>query len=142
MIAICVDFEIDPTNLDAFLSLIQKNASESVANEVGCHQLDIPQNPTKIFLMSFMMMQPLLICINNQAIVLNSIKQRVRWSCRNQFVCCKKSITDIGCSAAKSVATKIRNFLLYIALQKCVRTKAVLRRYFFRTSIIQLNVVR
>ena len=53
MIAICVDFEIDPTNLDAFLSLIQKNASESVANEVGCHQFDIlqdPQNPTKIFL--------------------------------------------------------------------------------------------
>ena len=53
MIAICVDFEIDPTNLDAFLSIIQKNASESVANEVGCHQFDIlqdPQNPTKIFL--------------------------------------------------------------------------------------------
>ena len=53
MIAICVDFEIDPTNLDAFLSIIQKNASESVANEVGCHQFDITQdteNPTKIFL--------------------------------------------------------------------------------------------
>ena len=53
MIAICVDFEIDPTNLDAFLSIIQKNASESVANEVGCHQFDMlqdPQNPTKIFL--------------------------------------------------------------------------------------------
>ena len=53
MIAICVEFEIDPTNLDAFLSIIQKNASESVANEVGCHQFDIlqdPQNPTKIFL--------------------------------------------------------------------------------------------
>ena len=53
MIAICVDFEIDPTNLDAFLSIIQKNASESVVYEVGCHQFDIlqdPQNPTKIFL--------------------------------------------------------------------------------------------
>ena len=53
MIAICVDFEIDPTNLDAFLSIIQKNASESLANEVGCYQFDILQdlqNPTKIFL--------------------------------------------------------------------------------------------
>ena len=53
MIAICVDFEIDPTKFDAFLSIIQKNASESVANEVGCYQFDILQdlqNPTKIFL--------------------------------------------------------------------------------------------
>ena len=53
MIAICVDFEIVPTKFDVFFSIIQKNASESVANEVGCHQFDIlqdPQNPTKIFL--------------------------------------------------------------------------------------------
>ena len=53
MIAICGDFEIDPTKFDVFFSIIQKNASESVANEVGCHQFDImqdPHNPTKIFL--------------------------------------------------------------------------------------------
>ena len=110
-----------------------------VINSTSCKTRKTQQ---RYSFMSFMMMQPLLICINNQAIILNSIKQAVRWSCRNQFVCCKKSITDIGCSAAKSVATKIRNFLLYIALQKCVRTKAVLQRYFFRTSIIHLNVVK
>jgi len=53
MLAVCVDFEIDPESLDAFLPIMQKNASDSLANEVGCHQFDItqdPQNPTKIFL--------------------------------------------------------------------------------------------
>ena len=53
MLAVCVDFEIDPASLDAFLTIMQKNASDSLANEVGCHQFDIaqdPQNPIKIFL--------------------------------------------------------------------------------------------
>ena len=53
MLAVCVDFEIDPESLDAFLPIMQKNASDSLANEVGCHQFDItqdPQSPTKIFL--------------------------------------------------------------------------------------------
>ena len=53
MLAVCVDFEIDPASLDAFLTIMQKNASDSLANEVGCHQFDITQdlqNPTKIFL--------------------------------------------------------------------------------------------
>ena len=53
MLAVCVDFEVDPASLDAFLPLMQKNAAESLANETGCRQFDItqdPQNPTKIFL--------------------------------------------------------------------------------------------
>jgi len=53
MLAVCVDFEIDLASLDAFLTIMQKNASDSLANEVGCHQFDITQdlqNPTKIFL--------------------------------------------------------------------------------------------
>ena len=53
MLAVCVDFEVDPASLDAFLPLMQKNAAESLANETGCHQFDItqdPQNPTKLFL--------------------------------------------------------------------------------------------
>ena len=53
MLAVCVDFEIDLASLDAFLTIMEKNASDSLANEVGCHQFDItqdPQNPTKIFL--------------------------------------------------------------------------------------------
>ena len=53
MLAVCVDFEIDPASLDAFLTIMQKNAADSLANEVGCHQFDITQdlqNPTKIFL--------------------------------------------------------------------------------------------
>ena len=52
MLAIFVYFEIDPASLAAFLPLMQKNAAESLANEAGCHQFDItqdPQNPTKIF---------------------------------------------------------------------------------------------
>ena len=53
MLAVCVDFEIDPASLDAFLTVIRNNTSDSLANEVGCHQFDITQdseNPTKIFL--------------------------------------------------------------------------------------------
>ena len=53
MLAICVDFEIDLSSLDAFLTIMKKNASDSLANEIGCHQFDIAQdqqNPTKIFL--------------------------------------------------------------------------------------------
>ena len=53
MLAVCVDFEVDPANLYAFLTIMQKNAADSLANEVGCHQFDItqdPDNPTKIFL--------------------------------------------------------------------------------------------
>ena len=53
MFAVCVNFEIDLASLDAFLTIMEKNASDSPANEFGCHQFDIaqdPQNPTKIFL--------------------------------------------------------------------------------------------
>ena len=53
MLAVCVDFEIDPESLDAFLSIVKKNASDSLVNEIGCHQFDItqdPQGPTNIFL--------------------------------------------------------------------------------------------
>ena len=53
MLAVCVDFEVDLASLDAFLTITQKNAADSLANEVGCHQFDItqdPENPTKIFL--------------------------------------------------------------------------------------------
>jgi len=53
VLAVCVDFEVDLASLDAFLTILQKNASDSLANEVGCHQFDItqdPQNPTKLFL--------------------------------------------------------------------------------------------
>ena len=53
MLAVCVDFEIDPESLDSFLLSIQRNAAGSLENEVGCHQFDITQdlqNPTKIFL--------------------------------------------------------------------------------------------
>ena len=53
MLAVCVDFEIEPASLDSFLTFMKKNASETLANEVGCHQFDITQdshNPTKIFL--------------------------------------------------------------------------------------------
>ena len=53
MLAVCVDFEIDPACLDEFLPIMRKNAAASLANEAGCHQFDItqdPQAPTKIFL--------------------------------------------------------------------------------------------
>ena len=56
MLAVCVDFEIHPASLDVFLPIMQKNTSDSLANEVGCFQFDITQDarrPTKIFLYEF-----------------------------------------------------------------------------------------
>ena len=53
MLAVCVDFEIDPASLDVFLPVMHKNTPDSLANEVGCHQTDItqdPHSPSKIFL--------------------------------------------------------------------------------------------
>ena len=56
MLAVCLDFEIDPKSLYAFLPIMQKNASDSLANVLGCHQLDVtqdPQSPKKVFLCEF-----------------------------------------------------------------------------------------
>ena len=50
MLAVCVDFEINPASLAAFLPLMHKNAAESLANKASCHQFDITQDPVKIFL--------------------------------------------------------------------------------------------
>lgn len=53
MLAVCVDFGIDPASLDAFLCSMQRNASASLTNEVGCQPFDFSQdsqNPAKIFL--------------------------------------------------------------------------------------------
>ena len=53
MLAVCVDFEIDPVCLDEFMPIMRINAAASLANEAGCHQFDITQDlqtPTKIFL--------------------------------------------------------------------------------------------
>ena len=53
MLAVCVDFEIEPARLDEFMPIMRRNAAASLANEAGCHQFDItqnPQTPSKIFL--------------------------------------------------------------------------------------------
>ena len=53
MLAVYVDFGIDPESLDAFSLSIQWSASDSLENEVDCNQFDITQdrqNPSKIFL--------------------------------------------------------------------------------------------
>ena len=44
MLAVCVDFEIDLASLDAFMTIMKKNASDSSANEAGSHQFDIAQD--------------------------------------------------------------------------------------------------
>ena len=46
--AVCVNFEIDPVSLEVFLPIMRKNASVSLANEVGCHQFDVSQDRKKL----------------------------------------------------------------------------------------------
>ena len=132
MITICVDFEIDSATLDLFLPIMQKNATEPLANEVSCHQFDIlkdPQNPIKIF--PYELYDDAVASeLHDQAgIILNSINQASSKMVISESVrFLKKSIIDIGRSAAKSALTKISNFLLHSATQKGVNTKVVLRR--------------
>ncbi len=48
-----VEFDVDPSSLDAFMSLIDINARASVADEPGCYQFDVMQtldDPNKIVL--------------------------------------------------------------------------------------------
>ena len=98
MFAVCVDFEIDLASLDAFLTIMEKNESDSLANEVGCHQFDIAQdqkNQKRYFFMSFMMMRPLLSCIKRQAIISNSMMQSGEWLIKNRSVCLRKLTTNL-----------------------------------------------
>ena len=48
-----VEFDVDPSCLDTFMSLIDINARASVADEPGCYQFDVMQtldDPNKIVL--------------------------------------------------------------------------------------------
>ena len=45
MLVVHVEFGIDPAYLDQFLSLMQRNARDSLALEPGCHQFDVTQDP-------------------------------------------------------------------------------------------------
>ena len=53
MFVVCVEFEIVPSQLENFIGAMRKNAAQSFADEAGCRQFDIcqdPQNPDIIFL--------------------------------------------------------------------------------------------
>ena len=53
MYVVCVEFEIVPSQLESFIGAMRKNAAQSFADEAGCQQFDIcqdPQNPDNIFL--------------------------------------------------------------------------------------------
>ena len=41
MIAVCVTFDIDPKQMDAFLPLMHAQAGNSLTNEAGCHRFDV-----------------------------------------------------------------------------------------------------
>ena len=113
MFAVCVDFEIDLASLDAFLTIMERNASDSLANEVGCHQFDIAQDrktQQKSFFMSFMMTQSLLSCIKRQAIISNSMMQSAEWLIKNRSVCFRKLTNNLGLNARKFVLSTIKMF--------------------------------
>lgn len=44
MFAVCVEFQVKPEQLDAFLPLMRENAAASVRDEPGCHQFDVVQS--------------------------------------------------------------------------------------------------
>ena len=44
MIAVVVNLEVKPDQIDAFLPLMMENARASVEAEPGCHQFDVSQS--------------------------------------------------------------------------------------------------
>ena len=53
MFVVCVEFQIEPGQTDAFLAAVRKNAEQSFNQEVGCQQFDVCQDrqiPNSIFL--------------------------------------------------------------------------------------------
>jgi len=41
MIAVCVTFDIEPGQMDAFLPLMHAQATNSLVGEPGCHRFDV-----------------------------------------------------------------------------------------------------
>ena len=53
MIVVCVEFEIDPCQIDVFLAAVRTNAEQSFNQEMGCQQFDVCQDrnsPSSVFL--------------------------------------------------------------------------------------------
>ena len=53
MFVVCVEFQIEPVQTDAFLAAVRKNAEQSFHQEVGCQQFDVCQDkqfPNSVFL--------------------------------------------------------------------------------------------
>ena len=53
MLVVCVEFEIEPGQLDVFMAAVPTNAEQSFHQEVGCQQFDVCQDkqfPNSVFL--------------------------------------------------------------------------------------------
>ena len=53
MFVVCVEFEVEPGQIDVFMAAVRKNAVESFKQEVGCQQFDVcqdRQSPNYLFL--------------------------------------------------------------------------------------------
>ena len=53
MFVVYAEFEVVPSKLENFIGAMRKNAAQSFADEAGCQQFDIcqdPQNPNTMYL--------------------------------------------------------------------------------------------
>ena len=53
MFVVCVEFEIEPGQIDVFMAAVRTNAEQSFNQEVGCQQFDVCQDtqfPNSVFL--------------------------------------------------------------------------------------------
>ena len=44
MLVVCVEFEIEPSQIDVFMAAVRRNAEQSFDQEVGCQQFDVCQD--------------------------------------------------------------------------------------------------
>jgi (4S)-4-hydroxy-5-phosphonooxypentane-2,3-dione isomerase len=116
MLAVCVDFEIDIASLDAFPTIIEKNALDLLADEGGCHQFNIaqdPQNPTKIFLYE----------LYDDAVAFELHKKGSHYFefndaisgvvYKNRSVCFRKLTTNLGLNVRRFILSTLKIFAVF-----------------------------
>ena len=142
-----VYFEIDLASLNAFLTFMEKNASDSLANEVGAINSTLHKTHKTqqiYFFMNFMMMRSLLNCIKKQAIISNSMMQSVVWLIKNRYVCFRISTTNLGLNVRKFVLSTQKMFAVSnkLALAETLNEHSFFcDRGFFRALTIFQSVV-
>ena len=83
MFLVCVEFETDPNQTDAFMAAVSTNGEQSFKQKSGCQQFDVCQDrqlPNSVFYLNFMTMRRRSKHTNLHCIMVHLITLPVVWS--------------------------------------------------------------